>query len=245
MQLGEAHPHLFQKLSDAAILSRNEFSSQDVANVLWAYAAIGQTDRYLFMSFAPTVKSIMGECNIRDVANIGWAYAVANVDVPSLFGSDFISSCLAKENGFSLRDYTQLHQWQMWQEELKSGIRLPPSLREKCQKAFVSTLPMPSNFQYDVVSELPPIVLRPEVLTESGYRLDALVEVNGNRTGIEVDGPSHFVGRKPTGSTLLKRRQVDTLDDIPVKSVPYWQWKRLGKDRGKKQEYLRTSLGLD
>jgi hypothetical protein len=242
----ESHPHLFHKLADVAISRRNEFSSRDVAIFLWAYATIGQTDRYLFFSFAPTVKSIMGECNIQDVANIGWAYAVANVDVPSLFNSDFISACLAKEIDFSLRGYTQLHQWQLWQEELKSDVRLPLSLREKCQKAFISTLPMPSKFQYDVVSELPPIGLRPEeeVLTVSGYRLDALVEVNGKKIGIEVDGPSHFVGRKPTGSTILKCRQVDTLDDIPVISVPYWEWHKLGKHRGKKQEYLRTLLGL-
>ncbi len=70
------------------------------------------------------------------------------------------------------------------------------------------------------------------------------MEVNGKKIGIEVDGPSHFIGRKPTGSTILKRRQVDTLDDIRVISVPYWEWNKLGKDRGKKQEYLRTLLGL-
>ena len=40
------------------------------------------------------------------------------------------------------------------------------------------------------------------------------MEANGNKIGIEVDGPSHFVGRKPTGSTLLKYRQVNTLDEI-------------------------------
>ena len=42
------------------------------------------------------------------------------------------------------------------------------------------------------------------------------MEVNGNKIGIEVDGPSHFVGRKPTGSTLLKHRQVITLDGIKL-----------------------------
>ena len=244
---GESHPHLFQKLSDVAISRLDEFSSQDVAMFLWAYATIAQTDRHLFLSFAPTVKSFMGECDVRGVANIGWAYAVANVDVPSLFNFDFISACLAKENDLSLREYTQLHQWQLWQEELKSDVRLPTSLREKCQKAFISTVPMPSKFQYDVVSELLPIGLCPEeeVLTKSGYRLDAVVEVNGRKIGIEMDGPSHFVGRNPTGSTILKRRQVDLLDDIPVISVPYWEWHKLGKDRGKKQEYLCTLLGLD
>jgi hypothetical protein len=65
------------------------------------------------------------------------------------------------------------------------------------------------------------------------------VEANGKKIGIEVDGPSHFVCRKPTGSTLLKNRQVNTLDEIEVISVPYWEWNKLGKDGVKKQQYLR------
>ena len=49
--------------------------------------------------------------------------------------------------------------------------------------------------------------LEEEFLTQSGYRLDALVQVDGKKIGVEVDGPSHFVGRKLTGGTILKRRQ--------------------------------------
>ena len=64
------------------------------------------------------------------------------------------------------------------------------------------------------------------------------------KVGIEVDGPSHFMNRAATGSTLLKRRQVNNLDDIRIVSVPYWEWDRFGNDRGKKQEYLRSKLGL-
>ena len=52
--------------------------------------------------------------------------------------------------------------------------------------------------------------------------IDALVEAKGTEVGTEVDGPSHFVGRKATGRTLLKRRQVTSLDEIAVVSVPYW-----------------------
>jgi hypothetical protein len=40
-----------------------------------------------------------------------------------------------------------------------------------------------------------------EFLTKSGYSLDALVVVNGEKIGVEVDGPSHFVGTN--GRTLL------------------------------------------
>lgn len=136
----------------------------------------------------------------------------------------------------------------MWQEELKSEINLPPSLREECfLEAFLPTAPTPSALPDDVISELLSIGLQPkeEVLTNRGYSLDALVEVNENKIGIEFDVTSHFVGRKPTGSTILKQRQITNLEGIPVVFVSYWEWNKLGKDRGKKQKYLRSLLGLN
>jgi hypothetical protein len=137
----ELHP------ADVALTKRSNFNPQAIANLLWAYAAIRQTDRHLFLSFAPIVKSNMGELNSQGVANICWAYAVANVDVSSLFNADFISVCLEKGDDFSLEACSQLHQWQLWQEELKSDIKLPPSLREKYWKAFLSPLANPSRLQ--------------------------------------------------------------------------------------------------
>jgi hypothetical protein len=92
-----------------------------------------------------------------------------------------------------------------------------------------------SSFQNDVISVLSSIA-------SSGYRLDALVEVNGIKVGIEVDGPSHFMNQEPKGSTLLKRRQVNNLDYIPIISVPHWEWQKLGSDHLKKQIYLRSIL---
>jgi hypothetical protein len=225
-----------------AIASCNKYNSQDIANLLWAYATVGSIDLHLFTSFAPAVKVVLGQCNSQALANIAWAYAVANVNDHSIFNSDLINALQAKANDFGLKDLSQLHQWQLWQDELKSGINLPPALRKNCRQAFVSESYQSSRFQDDVVSVLLSIGLRPEeeLLTASGYRLDALVEVNGMKVGIEVDGPSHFVNREATGSTLLKRRQVNKLDGIRIVSVPYWEWDRFGNDRGKKQEYLRS-----
>eukprot|EP00985_Skeletonema_marinoi_P019753 scaffold11435_cov98-Skeletonema_marinoi.AAC.2 len=70
------------------------------------------------------------------------------------------------------------------------------------------------------------------MLMDSGYRIDALVEVNGKQVGIEVDGPHHFIGksRSPLARTILKRRQVPLIDGIELVSVPYWKWDKLGKD---------------
>jgi hypothetical protein len=50
------------------------------------------------------------------LANVGWAYAVADVAVTSLFCSDFISTCLSKENDFSKENHCKLLQRQLWLE---------------------------------------------------------------------------------------------------------------------------------
>ena len=62
----------------------------------------------------------------------------------------------------------------------------------------------------------------------SGYSIDALVTLNdGKRVAVEVDGPSHFIGRshQPTGATLLKHRQLRDFG-WRLESVPYWEWAR-------------------
>ena len=85
------------------------------------------------------------------------------------------------EGGFVDDGYSQLHQWQLWQEEIKSNVTLPPSLQKKCYNAFISEVTTQSKLQDNVISQLSSIDLKPEeeVLTKSGYRIDALVEVNG------------------------------------------------------------------
>eukprot|EP00579_Thalassiosira_antarctica_P011504 CAMPEP_0201911768 /NCGR_PEP_ID=MMETSP0903-20130614/2602_1 /ASSEMBLY_ACC=CAM_ASM_000552 /TAXON_ID=420261 /ORGANISM="Thalassiosira antarctica, Strain CCMP982" /LENGTH=502 /DNA_ID=CAMNT_0048446557 /DNA_START=456 /DNA_END=1964 /DNA_ORIENTATION=- len=243
----ESQPKLFKKIADAVIKKETEFTSQGITNLLWAYATNGQIDQHLFKSLAPTATALVRKCNSQDLANIAWSYAVANVSAPSLFNQDFINSCLEKNDEFTLEGLSQLHQWHLWQEDLNSNIDCPHHFKEKCYEAFLSRVPRPSALQDDVISELSSIGLQPEEekLTERGYRLDALVEVNGEKIGIEVDGPSHFLGRKPTGSTILKHRQVTTLEGIRIVSVPYWEWDKLGKDRSKKQQYLRALLGLN
>ena len=243
----QSHPLLFNKIAEAAVKRHHEFTPQNIANFLWANATNGQIDQHVFKSFAPTAKALLGRCNEQELSNIAWSYAVANVAAPSLFDDEFIRACLDKDDKITSEGLRQLHQWNLWQEELKSSIRLLPSLQEKCNEEFIDDIITPSAFQDDVISQLLSIGLQPEeeVLTKSGYRLDAIVEVNGKKIAIEVDGPTHFLGREPTGSTILKHRQVANLDEIPVVSVPYWKWDKPGKDSGKKQQYLRHLLGLN
>jgi|Transcript_32639 hypothetical protein len=77
-----------------------------------------------------------------------------------------------------------------------------------------------------------------------GYRIDALVEVNGNQVGIEVDGPSHFISssKSPTGSTILKRRQVPSVDGMKLVFVPYGNGKISGTIKRKSKNIFGSCL---
>eukprot|EP00984_Skeletonema_dohrnii_P008272 scaffold3034_cov110-Skeletonema_dohrnii-CCMP3373.AAC.5 len=242
------HPRLFERLVKAAIQRIRECNSQDVANLLWAYATMGIVDKQLFSSFVPKAAKLIDSYTDQGLANIGWAYAVADVDAPTLFNAHFISTCVEKESGFEIENYRQLHQWHLWQTKEKFNPGLPTDLQERCYNVFTSEDPTVSKLQEDVVMQLSSIGLEPkeEELMDSGYRIDAIVEVNGKNVAVEVDGPSHFIGkgRSPLARTILKRRQVSLVDGIELVSVPYWEWNKLGKDRKKKQEYLRNLLSV-
>eukprot|EP00985_Skeletonema_marinoi_P008055 scaffold3587_cov151-Skeletonema_marinoi.AAC.5 len=223
------HPKLFKKVAEAVIQRKEEFGSQAVANLLWSYATMGITDKQLFSSFMPTAAKLINTYNNQDIANIAWAYAVADIDAPPLFNDRFINKPLPAPPMASF-----------------SNSGLPVDLQERCFNAFISDEPTVSKLQDDVVAQLLHIGLetKEEVLVGSGYRIDAIVKVNGKTIGIEADGPSHFIGRSksPSGSTILKRRQVSSIDGIELVSVPYWNWDTLGS--GKETGVSASSHGL-
>jgi hypothetical protein len=248
---GKSHPKLFSKVGDH-IVAMNDFSSflpQHFSNILWAFATAGKSHPQLYNKLANHIVAMKDLSSFlpQELSNIAWSYAVANINDPWIFNSEFIASLQSRVDDFGLKDLFQLYQWQLWKDELKLGINLPSALCEQCRKAFLSRLPEPSRLQDDVIYVLSSIGMSPEeeILTLSGYRLDAIVKVNGEKVGIEVDGPSHFINREATGSTLLKRRQVNNLDGIKIVSVPYWEWDEFGKDRAKKQDYLLSKLDLN
>ena len=144
-------------------------------------------------------------------------------------------------------DLCQLHQWQLWQEERGAAWPpLPPALAQRCRDAFCQEEGAPSRLQRDVAASLRALGLAPreEERTPQGYSLDAVVSYGGREVAVEVDGPSHFVGRTPTGATALKRRQLRAAG-WALLSVPYWEWNALGQALGSKtakQAYLQRAL---
>ncbi|KAL7530977.1 hypothetical protein ACHAXR_003777 [Thalassiosira sp. AJA248-18] len=240
---------LFDSLSGAIAGRKDDLSCQEVSNILWAYATVGLVESPLFYAVVPRVKTLLCRCNRQNLGNIAWSYAVANVDDPRLFDGHFIDVLLERIDSFSPPDLRQFYQWHLWQKEEKGNTGLPPAFEELCYEAFTSaTPPRISALQQNVVSVLQSMGLRPkeEQLTQIGYSLDATVEANGREVGVEVDGTFHFIGRKPTGKTILKRRQIADVGGIMLVSVPHWEWEELwqGRDHSKQQSYLRSLLEI-
>jgi hypothetical protein len=240
------HRKLFRVVGDYIVASdaSTYFNTQALSNTVWAYAAANELRDDLFTKIAAVIveRGNVRSFNMQDIATTAWAYAVADVDVQSLFNEDFEQTILHKSNKAKGEDLAQLYQWHLWQAGEKSNYGLPTSLQSTCREAFLRDATTSSALQRDVVSELKYIGLDPieEYLTPSGYRVDALVEINDTKIGVEVDGPFHFIGRTVNGSTKLKQRQVRALDNIRIISVPYWEWNELGNDRSKKQLYLQS-----
>ena len=239
------HPTLFDLISDTVLTCKFEFHSQSTVNLLWAFASIGRVDHHLFSHLLSHVKSLLWDFTCQGLATVAWSYAVANVASPDL-DCAFIAALQRKEGKFNDAQLRSLHQWQLWQLELGSHTNLPSSLRQRCYDAFIMDTATPSHLQDDVINELTSIGFKPkseEILSSSGYRLDACIMVHGEKVGIEVDGPYHFTGYIPNGHTILKRRQVPAIDNMKIISVPHWEWYALSSysSRGK-QEYLLRKL---
>lgn len=241
----ECHQELFHFISIAAIEICGDFNPQEISILLWAYATLNIIDKGLFLSFASTAELLIEEeFEIQNLANIAWAFSVANVAAPNLFDQRFVNAVHDKENEMSSTTLAQFHQWHLWQAELKTGVCLSPTIQRRCYEAFVNNEIQISDFQLEVMSELKEIGFYPEeeVLLPSGYSLDILVQVDGQNIGVEVDGPYHFIGREPLGKTILKRRQVISIDGIPIVSLPFWAWQTVGHSGARKKEYLRRML---
>ncbi|KAL3769288.1 hypothetical protein ACHAWO_007960 [Cyclotella atomus] len=242
------HHVLFEKVRNLIVGydDLGSFNAQALANIVWAYSNANVPDLIMFKKVEDYIATLedLGSFDSHALANIAWSYAVANADAPMIFNDNFTKELLDREQEFTIKELRQLYQWHLWQACENQLPGLPKALSRCCRQAFSGSNTKPSRFQSDVVSQLRSINLSPveEYLTASGYSIDALVDFDGTLIGIEVDGPSHFIHLQPTSRTLLKRRQISTIDEIPLVSVPYWEWDALGNDNPKKQQYLQCLL---
>jgi len=238
-----AAPALFDAIGREAAGRVRELNPQALANTAWAFATAGHAAPALFDAIGREAAGRVHELNPQALATTAWAYAVQDhhPSESSLFDQRFAHHCDALAHEFNSLDLRQLHQWRLWYaSERACSDALPgTALLARCDAAFRSADSQPSRTQGDVADALASlgVWLQEEKVLEEGYSLDVVVDNGGEvLIAIEVDGPSHFVGRVPTASTLLKRRQLKHFG-WPVVSVPYWEWDEQNhRDKSKQRE---------
>jgi RAP domain len=266
-------PLLLDAIARAVQVHIDHFTPQQLANTAWSFATMNHKAPLLFESIARALQVRIDHYNAQDLAIIAWSFAVFDIE-PSSFthlDSPLVQTLLwwMKDPSFFIGSETilQLHQFQLWCQEQKttggSSWRFRGELSRRVREVLLSTEEQAASrsarLQNDIVAALGklPDVNRVEVnvSTKSGYIVDAVVTFRGERIGVQVDGPFHFVGQSqtPNGSTILKRRQVRSLENLKLISVPYWEWEEIDKRRGstivgpkqrdeKKQTYLQHLL---
>ena len=184
----------------------------------------------------------------QNLANTAWAFVVLDhlPSESSLFDQRFAHHCDALAHAFSTENLCQLHQWRLWyaSERACSDALPEAALLARCDSVFRAAETQPSRLQRDVAKALASLgaSVQEEKVLEEGFSLDLVVDWRGERLAVEVDGPSHFVGRVLTGATLLKRRQLRHFGWRLV-SVPYWEWDGLAhSDKSKEREQRAANL---
>lgn len=208
------------------------------------------------------------EFSRHELAVLGWSLAAADAraagDVLCGNASPFGASPYARVcesyglDGADAGTLTQLWQWTLWRRECDARWEgLSAGGEAACRESFLrEAVGAPSTFEESVRAALESMGLRAEqkVRTDAGYVIDLVVEAPGRRrrVGIEVDGPQQFKrgrggAREATGATKLKRRQARSSTELPIMSIPYWEWETLclGDDSpAKKTNYLTFAFAV-
>ena len=250
---GRATHALMDAVAEESAGRVRKFAPQALANMAWAFATAGHAAPALFDAIEREAAGRVRELNPQNLCSMAWAYAVLD-HLPaqsSLFDQRFAHHCDALSHEFNSLDLRQLHQWRLWYaSERACSDALPgAALLARCDAMFRSEKARPSLLQRDVANALASlgVSVQEEKVLEEGYSLDLVVDCGGGKLiAVEVDGPSHFVGREPTGATLLKRRQLKHFGWRLV-SVPYWEWGGLAhpdksKEREQRAAYLKALL---
>jgi RAP domain len=255
--LNHVAPSLFDAVARAAQIRIKDFIPYELSNTAWAFATLNHVAPSLFSAIARAATVRVNEFNSQDLAKTAWSFAVFDIEPNSFtqYYSPFAQALLSRDpSTFSVEGLSQLQQLTLWHKEHNGARWYPEELSQLCWQAFVSAEAEPSRLQNDVVVTLGKLQdvsqVEVEVSTKSGYTLDAVVVFRGERIGVEVDGPSHFVGQSqlPNGSTILKRRQVRALEGGgKLVAIAYWEWDRINvgshkERRENKQRYLQNLL---
>ena len=65
----------------------SEFNAQDIANMAWAFAKLGQSDEKLFAALARAAQLRMNGFTVQELVNTAWAFATLGQSDEKLFAA--------------------------------------------------------------------------------------------------------------------------------------------------------------
>ena len=246
--VGRPAPALFERIAAEAAPRLGEFKPQELANLAWAFATAGVPAPTLFDALALVSGRRLGTFKPQEFAALAWSFAAANhaPSRPPLFDERFAQVCEAHAPQFDDGSLLQLHQWALWHgAECGETAGLPSAeLCERFRIAFIARPSRPSRLHRQVGDALGSLGLAPleDVRLPEGYALDLVVQWRGENVAVQVDGPWRFAGRRPTGMTQLRRRQLSHLG-WRLLPLPHWEWSALEVERSSvNQKQMQTYL---
>jgi hypothetical protein len=210
------------------------FKSNELANVLWAWAVIGLPASHqalnLLMHRAVIISHELGDNDRAQLHQLllHRRSGGVGVDTKQASGSALSELAIACHAAYE-------------------------------QQSHVTTV---SAFQRDVARTLLKAGARVEeevVLRDMGISVDMRLGGCGSRVLLEVDGPSHFIrtrtvgvdeaasearGLRTNGSTLLKHKLLEG-SGWTVLHVPYFDWEPFGSESKLKTAYVQKLLKKD
>lgn len=225
-------PKMMAALAFAAERIMADLLPIDVANIAWAFAACGETDRTaLFDGLKDRAASVLDALCAQELANLVWSFAGLDDARPCLMMWNIIL-----EKGCPLDAYDDIAKSQLQQAYLRLklddsvAIEPLPDAWERSLAVALTTCDnknMGSRTQEEVSSVLLQIGWNHEYEyfePASGLSLDmAQVET---KTAVEFDGPIHYFTNETwmlTGRSKLKRRLMDLIG-WDVVYVDYRTW---------------------
>jgi len=101
--VGHTDPHLFNAMSQLALLKLDSFNSQEIANTMWAYATANHPAPEFFNAVTKLAISKLDTFNSQEIANTLWAFATLSHPAPEFF--DAVSNLtVTKLNTFNSQE---------------------------------------------------------------------------------------------------------------------------------------------